>query len=92
MAIKTNTSTSVAKTSSILASKIEYTAQNMKKLLTEAGCEECKTVKVFLPNIPGSNDDVVFVGLNGVGFYFKRGEAVAMPEPLLEILQNSKAI
>ena len=92
MAIKTNTSTTSTRTSMVQATQIENTAKNMKSLMADAGCEEYKTVKVFIPMIPGSNDDVLFVGLNGVDFHFKRGEAVAMPEPLLEILQNARAI
>lgn len=46
----------------------------------------------MIPRIPGSEDDVVFAGLNGVKFYFMRGESVDMPEPVAEILRNTGVI
>ena len=89
MAVKINTTQTVEKTSSALLSKCEATKKNMKSLMAKAGCPEGKMVKVFLPLIPGCKDDVVFVGLNGVSFYFMRGQTVEMAAPLAEILRNT---
>ena len=47
-----------------------------------------EVVKVSLPLAPGSRDDVVFAGLNGVSFYFMRGTVCEMPATVLEILKN----
>lgn len=87
-----NTTKSIRRTSTVLGDKCQYTKQNMKKLMTSASAPEYKTVKTMIPRIPGSEDDVVFVGLNGVKFYFLRGESIDMPEPVLEILQNTGVI
>ncbi len=89
MAIKTNTTRTIERTSSALAAKCEMTEKNMDKLLAQAGCAGCKKEKVLLPLVPGSKDDVQYVGLNGVDFYFLRGRSVEMPEPLKEILLNT---
>ena len=89
MAIKTNTTKTIERASSALAGKCEATEKNMDKLLAQAGCAGCKKEKVMLPLVPGSKDDVVFVGLNGVSFYFMRGKTVEMATPLLEILRNT---
>ena len=83
-----NTTSSITKASTVLLGKCEKTKENMKQLMRDAGCETYKTVKTMIPLIPGSGDDVVFVGLNGVGFYFLRGKTVDVPEPLVEILTN----
>lgn len=88
MAIKTNTTKNVNKSSEALANKCEATQKNMAKLVERAGCKDAKMIKTVLPNLPGSSDDVQYVGLNGVDFYFKRGESVNMPEPVAEILKN----
>ncbi len=88
MAITTNTTASISKASTVLLSKCEKTKADMKQLMAAAGCTSYKTVKTLIPLIPGSGDDVVFVGLNGVGFYFMRGKSVEVPEPLLEIMTN----
>ena len=87
-----NTTKSIRKTSTVLGDKCQYTKQNMKKLMTAAGAPEYKTVKTMIPRIPGSDDDVVFVGLNGVKFYFLRGESIDMTEPVAEILRNTGTI
>ena len=87
--INLNTTQSVKKTSTALGEKCDSTKKNMKKLMLTAGVAESKTVKTMIPRIPGSDDDVVFVGLNGVKFYFRRGESIEMPEQILEILQNT---
>lgn len=86
MALNTNTSRSVQKASTVLGEKAKKTAENMDKLLKQAGCTGTmqKTTVPIIRN-PGDKDDIVFIGLNGVPFYFQRGQSVAMPEPLLEI-------
>lgn len=83
-----NTTKSVKRTSNVLGEKTKKTQENMKKLMLSAGCKEYKTVKTMIPMMPGSEDDVVFVGLNGVGFWFMRGHSVDVPEPLLRILHQ----
>ena len=92
MAIRTNTTKTIERTSSALLGKCEETEKNMDRLLAQAGCVGCKKEKVTLPQIPGSKDDVVFVGLNGVSFYFLRGKTVEMTEPLIEILRNTGSL
>ena len=89
MAIKMNTTQTIERASSALAAKCEMTEKNMEKLLMQAGCGGCKKEKVMLPLVPGSKDDVQYIGLNGVDFYFLRGRSVEMPEPLAEILKNT---
>ena len=89
MAIRTNTTKTIERASSALLGKCEATEKNMDKLLSQAGCAGCRKEKVTLPLIPGSRDEVVFVGLNGVSFYFMRGRSVEMPVPLAEILRNT---
>lgn len=87
----TNTSKSVNKLSEAMAESIEYTQKNMTKLLAKAGVKDAakvEKVKVYIPMIPGSKDDVEFVGLNGMPFYFKRGETVDMPKPIFDVLKN----
>ena len=89
MAITTNTTQSIKQTSSVLAPKCEATQKNMKKLCREAGLgEDAKLVKVTIPRIPGSFDDVVFAGLNGTAFYFLRGQSVNMPEAVQQMLTD----
>ena len=89
MAIKPNTPRTIERTSSALAAKCALTEKNMDKLLEQAGCSGCRKEKVMLPLVPGSRDDVQYVGLNGVDFYFLRGRSVEMPEPIKEILVNT---
>lgn len=89
MAMKTNTTRSMERASAVLAGKCERTQKNMDRLMAEAGCAGGGTVTVTVPLIPGNRDDVIFVGLNGVSFYFPRGRAVTMPEPVAEILRNA---
>ena len=88
MALTTNTTKTVSKSSTVLGGKCEATQKNMAKLMQEAGCPQAKKVKTMIPNIPGCKDDVVTVGLNGTTFYFLRGKSVEVPEPVLEIMQN----
>lgn len=89
MAVNTNTSKTVGKASTTLCKRCENTEKNIKKLMADAGCKTYETVSTRIPMIPGSKDDVLFVGLNGVSFYFLRGKTIEVPKPLLEILENS---
>ena len=89
MAITTNTTKSIKKASTVLATKCEDTKKNMIALAKKAGIKTPKMVATLIPKIPGSNDDVLFVGLNGVNFYFMRGESVEIPEQIVEILKNT---
>lgn len=87
----TNTSKSVNKLSEAMEESIEYTKKNMTKMLAKAGVKDAakvETVKCYIPMVPGSKDDVEFVGLNGMPFYFKRGESIDMPKPLFDQLHN----
>ena len=92
MAIKTNTTKTINRSSEALGKKCEATKKNMAKLMAQAGCADAKKVKMMLPRTPGDNDDVQYVGLNGVDFYFLRGESVEIPEPVAEILKNTGRI
>lgn len=84
-----NTITSMKMASSVLKDKCEATKANIKKMMTQAGVVETyKTVKVNIPMIPGDGDDVQFVGLNGVNFYFMKGTTIDMPEPLYNLLRD----
>ena len=47
-----------------------------------------KKIKIKLPLTRTEKEDV-FVGLNGVSFYFLRGRSVEMAAPLMEILKNT---
>lgn len=87
-----NTSKTLERTSTALGARCEETERNMETLMAEAGCGSFKRVTTSIPMIPGSRDDVVFVGLNGVKFYFMRGRTIQMPEPLLEILKNTGVV
>ena len=89
MAITTNTTKSIKKASTVLATKCEDTKKNMTALAKKAGIKTPEMVATLIPKIPGSNDDVLFVGLNGVNFYFLRGESVEIPKQLVEILKNT---
>ena len=89
MAIKTNTTQTIERASGALGVKCAETEKNMDRLMAQAGCKGAKKVRIFLPLVPGSRDDVVFVGLNGASFYFMRGKEVLMPEPVAEILRNT---
>ena len=85
----TNTSKTIGKVSTVLGEKAEETQRNMAKLMSDLKLpKDAKKVKVLIPNIPGSKDDIVFVGVNGVKFYFQRGKTAEVPEPVLEVMQN----
>lgn len=83
-----NTITTMKMASSALQDKLEATKTNIKKMMAQAGVETYKTVKVNIPKIPGEGDDVQFVGLNGVNFYFMKGATIDMPEPLYNLLHD----
>lgn len=89
MAIRTNTTQTVERTSSALLDKCEETEKNMAQLMAKAGCAGAKTEHVTLQLTPGSRDDVQYVGLNSANFYFLRGRSHEMPEPVAEILRNT---
>ncbi len=89
MAIKTNTSKTVERASSVLLGKCEATEKNMARLMAQAGCAGCPMEKVNIPLVPGTRDDVLFVGLNGADFYFLRGKSVEMPAPVAQILRDT---
>ena len=89
MAIKMNTTKTIERTSSALSAKWGMTEKNMDRLMAQAGCAGAKKERVLLPLVPGSKDDVQYVGLNGVDFYFMRGRSVEMPEPVAKILRNT---
>lgn len=89
MAIRTNTTKTIERASGALMDKCEETMRNMDQLLARAGCSGAKKETVMLPLIPGSGDDVLFIGLNGAKFYFLRGRKIELAEPLAEILRNT---
>lgn len=89
MAITNNTTKTIGKTSTVLADRCEKTAKNMKSLIKKAGVTGTPVMeKVYIPMIPGSKDDVVFVGINGVDFYFMRGQYHEVPKEVAEVLKN----
>lgn len=48
-----------------------------------------RTITIHTTDSPDGSEPV-FVGLNGYGYYIKRGEPVEVPEEVVEILQNAK--
>lgn len=93
MAINTNTTASMKKASTVLGKKCEATKKNMAALVKKIyGTKTPKMETVSIPNIPGVKDDVVFAGLNGVKFYFLRGDTVEMPADVAQILRDTKTI
>ncbi|MDO5379187.1 MAG: hypothetical protein Q4G52_12725 [Clostridia bacterium] len=87
-----NTTKTIERTSTVLGGRCEETQKNMKRLMAQAGVGEYKSVRTMIPQIPGSKDDVVFVGLNGVKFYFMRGRSQEIPEPLVQVLSDCAVI
>lgn len=93
MAINTNTTTSIQKASTVLAKACEETQKNMSKTVKKIyGDAAPKTIKVDVPFLPGVKDDVLFVGLNGHKFYFKRGEKAEMPQDVYQILKDTRQL
>lgn len=89
MAIKTNTTKTIERTSTALEKKIEATTKNLKNLAARAGCGKDPVVEVEIPVGPAPKDDVLYVGLNAVDFYFKRGAVAKMPLSVAEIAANT---
>ena len=91
MAITTNTRKTVDRASTVLAPKCEATQNNMDALLKKAGCKGAvKKVLIPIPTIPGQKDDVIFTAINGAKFYFQRGKAVYIPEPVMQQMVNCR--
>ena len=83
-----NTTATMKKTSAMLSGKCEKTQKNLRRMMADAGCAGSEVVKTTLPMTPGSKDDVVVAGLNGVSFYFLRGRVCQMPAAVAEILKS----
>lgn len=93
MAVNVNTVASMKRASTALGGKCEETKKNMKALAKRVYKDGVpKMEKVTIPNIPGLKDDVIPATVNGVKFYFLRGDAVEMPEAVAEVLRNSGLI
>ena len=88
-----NTTTSIRRASTVLGKRCEETKKNMAALATKVyGKATVEMEKVSIPNIPGMKDDVLFAAVNGVKFYFMRGETVEMPKAIADVLRNSRQI
>lgn len=88
-----NTTTSIKRASTVLGKHCEETKKNMAALAKKVyGKANVEMEKVSIPNIPGMKDDVLFAAVNGVKFYFMRGETVEMPKAIADVLRNSKQI
>lgn len=88
MSMNINTTATSKKASTMLGKKCEATQKDMKKLLTTLGLPDAKMEKRLIPMVPGTKDDVQYVGINGVDFYFMKGQTVSMPEPVIKQLEN----
>ena len=85
-----NTTATAKKASTVLGKKCEATIKNMNRLKEQAGIgADGKMEKITIPMFPGEKDDVVYVGLNGVSFYIKKGESVSVPSAVAQILRNT---
>lgn len=87
MAIKMNTTESVKNPSNALEKKLKKTEEELSVLAARAGCKADTMIEVEIPS--SGNDDVLYVGLNAVDFYFKRGTIVTMPLAVAEVAANS---
>ena len=88
-----NTTTSIKRASTVLGKRCEETKKNMAALAKKVyGKAAVEMEKVPIPNIPGMKDDVLFAAVNGVKFYFMRGETVDMPKAIADVLRGSKQI
>lgn len=96
MSIKTNTTQTIDRASTVLMDKVEKTMTNMNTLLARAGMRDKALrdarIKVEIPVGESPKDDILYIGFNTVDFYFKRGAFVDMPLPLVEIAANSGKI
>ena len=88
MAMQINTAASSKKASTVLGKKCEATQKNLKKLVTQLGLPEAKMEKHMIPMVPGTKDDVQFASINGVDFYFMKGETVTMPDVVARQLER----
>ena len=69
MAVNTNTTQTVRRSSTVLGKKCEKTQKELKRRMAQAGCvPETKLEKVTIPAIYGQKDDVVYAGLKGADF------------------------
>lgn len=88
-----NTTSSIRYASTVLGKRCEETKKNMSALAKKVyGKTPVEMEKVYIPNIPGMKDDVLFAAVNGVKFYFMRGETVEMPKAIADVLRGSKQI
>lgn len=46
-------------------------------------------MSIRLPKANRGEPDTVYVGVNGRGFYVKKGQTVNVPKPVYEVLVNS---
>ena len=93
MAVNTNTTQTVRRSSTVLGKRCEETQKQMKRRMAQAGCApETKMENVTIPAVYGQKDDGVYAGLNGADFYFRRGERVQMPAPVAQILRDAHVI
>ena len=96
MAIKTNTTNTIDRASTVLMDKVEKTQENMNALLARAGMRDKALrearMNVEIPVGAAPKDDILYIGFNAVDFYFKRGTFVEMPLPLVEIAANCGVI
>ena len=90
MASKMNTAKTIERTSTALENKVENTRKNMKTLMRRAGCAGDPMIDVEIP--ANGKDDVLFVGLNTVDFYFMRGAIAEMPLSVAEIAANTRQL
>lgn len=88
-----NTTSSIRYASTVLGKRCEETKKNMSALAKKVyGKTPVEMEKVYIPNIPGMKDDVLFAAVNGVKFYFMRGDTVEMPKAIADVLRNAKQI
>lgn len=84
-----NTTSSVTLASTVLGKDCENTKKNMDKLAKELyGNGEVKMETVNIPHIPGLKDNVIRAQVNGVLFWFQRGDKVKMPAAVAEMLRD----
>ena len=89
MAVKMNTSQTIERASTALGEKAEKTQKNLKALAARAGCGADPVIEVEIPMGAAPKDDILFIGLNTVSFYFKRGTIAKMPLSVAEIAANT---
>ena len=91
--VHVNTTRSIDRASTILGARCEETKKGMSELAKRLyGSAKPEMEKVALPILPGVKDDVIFCAVNGVKFYFLRGDTVEMPKAVFEVLRNTGTI